>query len=116
MQPLSSRTGAWRIHHHRVTITRGLSGFDIIKALQYCSLSLYVRARIVSSDLAFEILFEFRKAADADAHNTAGRDPWAASKANPSSSQVLEAALGVQRRCCSPGKARSLLSSTAPRA
>jgi hypothetical protein len=27
-----------------------LSGLDIAKALQYCSLSLYVRARIASSD------------------------------------------------------------------
>src|SRR5438309_514712 len=116
MQPPSSRTGAWRTHHHRVAIVSGLSGLDIAKALQYCSLSLYVRARIVSSDLAFEILFEFRKAADADAHNTTGRDSWAASKANPSSSQVLEAASDAQRRCCSPGKARSLSSSTAARA
>jgi NAD(P)-dependent dehydrogenase (short-subunit alcohol dehydrogenase family) len=43
---------------------------DITKSLQYCSLSLYVSARIVSSDSAFEILFEFRRAADAGAHNT----------------------------------------------
>jgi NAD(P)-dependent dehydrogenase (short-subunit alcohol dehydrogenase family) len=81
MQPPSSRTGAWRTHHHRVAITRGLSGLDIAKALQYCSLSLYVRVLVASSDFgsqrflsvdswAFEILFEFRKAADADAHNT----------------------------------------------
>jgi len=56
MQPLSSRTGAWRTHHHRVVTTPAfgaatdLSVLDIAKALQYCSPSLYVRARNVSSD------------------------------------------------------------------
>src|SRR5229473_1943702 len=67
MQPLSSRTGAWRTHHHRVATTpegtaccrtNGLSGLDIARTLQYCCVS-YVRAHIASSDFsAFEILFE----------------------------------------------------------
>jgi hypothetical protein len=39
MQPSSSRTGAWRTHHHRVTVTPGfettdLSVLDIPKTLQ----------------------------------------------------------------------------------
>jgi NAD(P)-dependent dehydrogenase (short-subunit alcohol dehydrogenase family) len=43
---------------------------DIAKTLQYCSLSLYVSVFVASSAWAFEILFEFRKAADADTYNT----------------------------------------------
>jgi hypothetical protein len=46
-------------------IVRGLSALDIAKTLQYCPSSLYVSAFNASSAWAFEILFEFRKAADA---------------------------------------------------
>src|SRR5580700_4615773 len=58
MQPPSSRTGAWRTHHHLVATTpdgteccatNGSAGLDIAKTLQYCLMSLYVRARTVSS-------------------------------------------------------------------
>src|SRR5712664_1073561 len=65
MLPPSSRTGAWRTPHHRVTPTADLSGLDIVKTLQYCLTSLYVRARMVSSGSnageatwAFETVFE----------------------------------------------------------
>src|SRR5258707_8340464 len=100
MLPPSSRTGAWRTHHHRVTTTADLSGLDIVKTLQYCLTSLYVRARMVSSGSnvgeatwAFETVFEIprsgkrpkRPTGSAVAKKGAGGNSWAASKANPSS-------------------------------
>src|ERR1700687_3861724 len=71
MQPLSSRTGAWRTHHHRVATTlagteccttNGLSLFGIAKTLQYCCLS-YVRPPRASSHFPrFKSCLKFREA------------------------------------------------------
>jgi hypothetical protein len=61
MLPPSLRTGAWRTHHHRVATTpeeaagfeaEAGTGLDIAKTLQYCLVSLYVRAHIASSDFS----------------------------------------------------------------
>src|SRR5258706_730543 len=80
MQPPSSRTGACRAHHPRVATTavgtaccetNGWAGLDIVKTLQYCLMSLYVRADIASSDFArLKCCLKFRKAASFDNYKT----------------------------------------------
>src|SRR3954453_9289316 len=109
MQPPSSRTGAWRTHHHRVATTpegtaccetNGLSGLDISRHLQYCYVS-YVRVQIASSVLVSEI--EIPR--NGKRSRAGGRNSWGALKESPSSSPARAAALAAPRRCCSPKKA-----------
>src|ERR1700730_7948503 len=86
----------------------------------------YVRAQIASSDFArlksclnsarrqaqlFFDAFSLCEPVAASLENAmqqkvTGRNSWAASKANPSSSPAPAAASGARRRCCSPKKAQ----------
>src|SRR6266852_1479266 len=98
MQPLSSRTGAWRTHHHRVATTpegtaccrtNGLSGLDIARTLQYCCVS-YVRAHIASSDFPrLKSCLKFRLCPVSEVRATSQRAPTRTSETKGGTGKYL---------------------------
>src|SRR5262249_14984755 len=104
MLPPSLRTGACRTHHHRVTLTPGLSESEIAKRPSnvFAVAVRHLDKRLKSYSL-FKNLFELPLHGKGQLKR--GGSACDALKANPSSSPAPAAASDARLRSCSPRKA-----------